>query len=130
MNTPVTSINWNALAASAVGVAAAGLLAAYGLGLKLPVITSDRAAFFAAASLGFLMCLLGMGQIATGLGWTHPLTIAGSAIGGLIILLVVAELAGWRRPFLATDRSALMAVVLLGLAKWGLGVFGHLVLKV
>ena len=107
-----------------------GLLAAYFLGLKLPVITSDRAAFLAAAGLGFLMCMLGMGKVVTGLGWTHPISIVGSAIGALILVLVLIVLAGWRLPFLAGDRAGLIAVVALGLVKWGLGAFSHLVLKI
>ncbi|MBL8055221.1 MAG: hypothetical protein JNK29_00920 [Anaerolineales bacterium] len=130
MNANFTSLNWNALAAGAVGLVTTSLLAAYLLGIKLPVITSDRAAFLAVAGLGFLMCMLGMGKVVTGLGWTHPLSILGSVVGALILGLVLVVLAGWRLPFLADDRAALIAVVVLGLVKWGLGVFSHVVLKV
>jgi hypothetical protein len=130
MNMNLTSLNWTALAASAVGIMTTALAATYLWGLKMPLITSDRAAFLMVAGLGFGMCLLGMGKVATGLGWTHPISIAGSVVGVLILLIVVAVLAGWRIPPLATDRAALLAVIALGLVKWGLGVFSHLFLKV
>jgi hypothetical protein len=130
MNVTATTLNWNALAASAVGLVTTAGVAAYLLGAKLPVITTDRAALLAVAGLGFGMCMLGMGKIATGLGWTHPITLAGSVVGALILLLAAAVLAGWRLPFLPDDRAALLAVLALGLLKWGLGVFSHLVLKV
>ncbi len=130
MKTTRTSLNWNALTASALGLTTTALLAVYLGGWKLPLIANDRAALFAVAGLGFGMCMLGMGKITTGLGWTHPLTIAGSVIGALILIIVAAELAGGRLPPLTTDRAALVAVAALGLVKWGLGVVSHIFLKV
>lgn len=130
MNANLTSPNWNALSASALGLVTVVLVSAYLAGWKLPWISTDRAAVFMAAALGFAMCMLGMGTIATGLGWTHPITIVGALVGALIIFIVIAVMAGWRLPLLADDRTALVAVVALGLVKWGLGIFSHIVLRV
>lgn len=125
MNANLTSPNWNAILSSVMGVAAVVVLAAYLLGWKVPLIGSDRTALLILAGVGFGMCMLAMDRTVTGLGWTHPITLIGSGLGVLLILLVIAMLAGWRLPFIPNDRAALLAVAFLGLVKWGLGIFSH-----
>ena len=99
-------------------------------GRKVPLISGDRAAFIALAVIGFGMCSIGMGKIATGLGWTHPITIVGIVLGTLIILFVIAMLAGWQVPFIADYRAAFITVAVIGLVKWALAWASRLLLKV
>lgn len=113
-------LNWNALLSSALGIVAVLFIAAVLMGWKVPMISDDRAAFIALAVIGFVMCSIGMGKIATGLGWTHPITLVGVVLGALVILLVVAMLAGWQVPFIADYRAAFIAVAGIGLVKWAL----------
>jgi hypothetical protein len=129
MNINLVSLNWNALLSSAVGVLTTGVVAAYFLGWKLPVLSSDRAALLMVAALGFVMCMLGMGKIAAGLGWPHPISVVGVLAGLLIILIVVAAVAGWRIPPITSDRAALLAIVALGALKWAVGLYSHIFLK-
>ena len=130
MNRKAMSLNWNSLLSGTLGIAAALFAVAYLGGMKLPWIVSDRAALYALPAAGFGMCMLSMGRTATGLGWTHPITIAGVILGALIITVVVAAAAGWRLPLITSDRAALLFVAAGGLLKWGLGIFSRVVLKV
>ncbi len=130
MKTNVALPNWNALLSSALGIVAALLVLAVLTGRKVPMISGDRAAFIALAVLGFAMCSIGMGKIATGLGWTHPVTIVGVALGALLMLLVIAMLAGWQVPLIADYRAAFVAVAVVGLVKWALAWAGRLFVKV
>jgi hypothetical protein len=120
MKTNIALSNWNALVSGALGIVAVLFVAAVLTGVKVPLILDDRAAFIALAALGFAMCSVGMGKIATGLGWTHPVTIIGIVLGALLILLVIAMLAGWQVPFIADYRAAFITVAVIGLVKWAL----------
>ena len=122
MNAQITSPNWNAIFSGALGIVAVLFVSTYLLGWKAALITTDRVAFFTLAALGFGMCILGMGQFVTRLGWAHPVTLAGTVLGVLILLLAVAVWAGWRVPLIPNDRAALIAVAVMGLVKWGLAI--------
>lgn len=98
--------------------------------MRVPLVSTDQAAFVALAATGFAMCTPSLGRTTTGLGWTHPITLIGTVLGVLIGLLVVAVVVGWRVPFIATDRAAFIVVAVLGLVKWGLGLFARMYLKV
>jgi hypothetical protein len=130
MSTNLTSVNWSTVLSGALGVVATFFGVGYLLGMRVPLVSTDRAALFALAATGFGMCILSMGRTTTTLGWTHPITLAGLVLGALIVLVVVAVAAGWRLPLISSDRAAFVAVALLGLAKWGLGLFSRLYLKV
>jgi hypothetical protein len=130
VNSQNISLNWTILLSGALGVAAALAVGAQLAGVKVPLLATDRSTFYALAVLGFGMCTLSMGQTTTHLGWTHPITIAGVILGALIGLLVVAMLAGWRPPILASDRAALLILAAAVLVKWGLGIFSRVALKV
>jgi hypothetical protein len=130
MNRYGSSTQWNSVLSATLGVVAVFFATAYLLGMGVPLAVSDRAAFYALAATGFGMCMLSMGRTATGLGWTHPVTIAGIVLGALIVLLVVAVAAGWPVPFIPTDRAAFIVVAVLGLAKWALGLYSRAYLKV
>ena len=120
MKTNIATFNWSALGSSLLGIVALFLVFSYMTGRKFPLVVDDRSAFIALAVIGFGMCSVGMGRIANGLGWTHPITIVGAVLGTLLILLVVATLAGWRVPFIVNYRMAFIAVGVIGLAKWAL----------
>jgi hypothetical protein len=130
MHRNVPSTQWNSLLSATLGVVAVFFVTAYLLGMGVPLAVSDRAAFYALAATGFGMCVLSLGRTTTGLGWTHPFTIAGTVLGVLILLLVVAVAAGWPVPFITTDRAAFVTVAVLGLAKWALGLYSRAYLKV
>ena len=130
MQTNLTTIPWATWLSGALGVAATFFALAYLVGMQVPLVSTDRAAFLALAATGFAMCTLSMGRTTTRLGWTHPLTLVGTTLGVFILLLVVAVLAGWRLPLVPTDRAAFVLIAVLGLAKWGLGLFVRLYLKV
>jgi hypothetical protein len=123
-------LNWNALLSSALGIVAVLFVLAVLSGRKVPLISGDRAAFIALAVIGFAMCSIGMGKIATGLGWTQPITIIGIVRGALLVLLVIAVLAGWRVPFITDYRAAFTTVAVIGLVKWALAWTSRLFLKV
>jgi hypothetical protein len=130
MSSNVMSINWTTVLSGALGIAATLFVVAYLAGWRAPFIVTDRAAFYALAAVGFSMCTLSMGRTTTGLGWTHPIPIAGVILGVLILLLVVTVMAGWHPPFIPSDRAAFLAVAAAGLVKWGLAIFSRVVLKV
>jgi hypothetical protein len=130
MHTNIASPNLNALLSNALGIVAIVFVAIYLIGWKVPLVTSDRAAFLWLTAIGFGMCMLGMGRTAVGLGWTHPITLLGIVLGSVLVLLVIAVLAGWRLPLIAGDRAAFLAVAVLGLVKWGLGIFSRAFLNV
>jgi hypothetical protein len=92
------------------------------------MISDDRSAFVALAILGFLMCALGMGTIATGLGWTHPITVFGLLLGLVVSLVIIAMLVGWQLPFITNYRAAFIAVAWIGLVKWVFGWVARLLL--
>jgi len=129
MKSNTTTLKWNSTLSNVLGVAAALFAVVYLAGVKLPLITTDRAAFYSLAVIGFGMCTLTMGRTATGLGWSHPITLAGIVLGVLIMFLVLDVAAGWSLPFIADERAAFLAVAVAGLAKWGLGLFSRLELK-
>ena len=129
MKTNISSLNWSALGSSALGMVALLLVFAFLAGRKVPLIVNDRSAFIALAVIGFVMCATGMGRIGNGLGWTHPITVAGMVLGTLLILLVIAMLSDWRVPFIADYRTAFIAVAIIGPVKWVLAWVSYLLMK-
>jgi len=69
---------------------------------------SDRAAFIILLVAGITMCTTGM-EIQR-YGWKNPYNLLGSAIGVVILLLVVAVLIGLPLPGLNSDREAFIAL--------------------
>src|SRR6266542_4471030 len=100
---------------------------------SLPLIGSDRGAFLVLVVVGMTMCALGgIGVAPTRLGWSHPVTIVGIALGTLIGLIVVLALIG-QGAFLvplatalpgasavatSPERAALLLVTALIVLKW------------
>ncbi len=110
----------NNLTIAALGLVAAVLVIAAVSGRKLPLLSSDRAIFAALTVVGLGMCTLGM-QLGT-YGWKHPVNIAGSVLGALLLVFAGLVLAGVRLPFISSDRVAILVLAGLGLLKVALAV--------
>ena len=108
-----------------------------------PLIGShDRAALWAVFGLGVTMCAIaGISQTSTSLGWLHPITLIGIALGVLAVVPLLLVLFGWTAPLtsaghlfsggfatLSVERIAIVALGLLILVKWVLG-FSHYVIR-
>jgi hypothetical protein len=100
-----------------LGVVAAVLVMATLTGRSLPLVSGERAAFFALVIIGLVMCTLGMGRSIANYGWTSPINLIGVLLGVGILLLALAELVGWKVPLVPTEREALIAVALIGVVK-------------
>ncbi|MBL8165974.1 MAG: hypothetical protein JNJ61_28580 [Anaerolineae bacterium] len=97
-----------------IAVAALLLLASLAR-LPLPIIDTERAAFFALFIIGFVLC--------SGYGMqfnTHPINLIGMALGVFIVLLGIALLFNITLPFLPDGRAALLALAALMAVKIGL----------
>jgi hypothetical protein len=87
-------------------------------GLKLPLITDDRLAVLALVIVGFAMCMAGGSARAIGgYGMTHPVTILGSLIGVLALLIGASVLFSFRLPLIADNRTALFVLAGIILLK-------------
>jgi len=59
----------------------------------------------------------GIGRVAATGEWTHPLSIIGYILGGLILLITLAVFVGWKLPYIANDQQALLAIAVLASLK-------------
>ena len=81
---------------------------------------SDRLAFFALVMLGMGMCAMGrLGQGAI-YGWANPLHISGYGFGILNLMITAAVLFKIPLPWIADERSAIVALGVLMLVKLGI----------
>lgn len=103
---------------------------------SVPIVGSARGALLAIAVVGMASCAIaGIGQAPT-IGWTHPITIIGTA-GGIIALVVVgAGLFGWDAVLspiegivpigtnvaVTTERLAIGLLAALIAVKWVVGI--------
>jgi hypothetical protein len=130
-------------AATAIGVAIAILVWAAASNSVFPVIGShDRAALWVVFGLGVTVCAVaGISQTSTSLGWLHPITLVGIALGALAIVPLLLVLFGWTAPLtsagqhfgggfatLSVERIAIAGLGLLILVKWVMG-FSHYVIR-
>lgn len=87
-------------------------------GAQVPWLSSVRVDIVLLVGLGMAICALGgIGRISAARAWSHPLSIVGYLLGCLILLITLAVFAGWRLPFLETDRQALIAIAILAALK-------------
>ena len=64
--------------------------------------------------IGMAICQQGgIGRVAATGQWTHPLSIIGYLLGGLIPLITLAVFVGWKLPYIQNDQQALMAIAIL-----------------
>ena len=83
-------------------------------GKKVPLLSNVRLDILLLVILGMAICTQGgIGRIAATGEWSHPLSIVGYILGGLILLITVAVFAGWKLPYIQTDQRALVAIAIL-----------------
>lgn len=87
-------------------------------GRRVPLLSSARVDIILLVIIGMAMCAQGgIGRIAATGQWTHPLSIVGYILGGLILSIPLAVFAGWKLPFIANDGQALLAIAVLASFK-------------
>lgn len=86
-------------------------------GKRVPLLSSVRLDILLLVIIGMTMCTQGgIGRVAATGQWSHPLSIIGYILGGLILLITLAVFVGWKLPYIHTDQQALIAIaVLIGL---------------
>jgi hypothetical protein len=129
--------------ATVIGVGIALLVWAALTNRPFPIIGShDRAALWAVFGLGVTMCAIaGITPTQSSLGWRHPITLIGIALGVLAVVPVLLVLFGWTAPLtsagqlfgggfptLSAERIAIVGLGLLILVKWLLG-FNHYLIR-
>lgn len=83
-------------------------------GRKVPLLSNPRADIILLVIIGMTMCTQGgIGRVAAAGQWTHPLSILGYLLGGLILLITLFVFVGWKLPFIANDGQALLAIAIL-----------------
>ncbi len=118
------------LIANALGVVAALVLLAALTNLNLLVVAGDAPVFYALVFVGMGMCVLGgISRAPSTLGWTHPVTLSGAALGIAILVLMTAFTFGWISALqpvasavgITVERGAVLLLALLMAAKWAIG---------
>lgn len=94
-------------------------------GKSLPLINSPKAALIALLVVGMAMCTGGIGQVGASGKWTSPLAIIGILLGILILVIIIAGLAGWKLPLITGQVQAVVAVGLLIVVKFLIGTTGY-----
>jgi hypothetical protein len=86
-------------------------------GKRVPLLSNIRVDIVLLVIIGMTMCTQGgIGRVAATGQWSHPLSIIGYILGGLILLITLAVFIGWKLPYIQTDGQALIAIsVLIGL---------------
>jgi len=83
-------------------------------GKKVPLLSNIRTDIILLVIIGMAMCTQGgIGRVAATGAWTHPLSIIGYILGGLILLITLAVFVGWKLPFIANDQQALLIIAIL-----------------
>jgi hypothetical protein len=87
-------------------------------GKKIPLLSNVRLDIILLVIIGMTICTQGgIGRVAATGQWTHPLSILGYLLGGLILLVTLAVFVGWKLPFIANDGQALLAIAILASLK-------------
>jgi len=87
-------------------------------GKKVPMLSSIRVDIILLVVIGMTICSQGgIGHVAATGEWTHPLSIVGYLLGGLILLITLAVFVGWKLPYIQNDQQALLAIAVLACIK-------------
>ena len=87
-------------------------------GKKVPLLSDIRVDIILLVIIGMTICTQGgIGRVAATGQWTHPLSIIGYILGGLILLLTLAVFVGWKIPFIANDQQVLLTIAMLASLK-------------
>jgi len=108
-----------------LGIVVAGIVFASQAGRALPLISTPRASLIALLVVGMAMCAGGIGQVGASGRWTSPLAILGYLLGAVILIIIIAALAGWKLPLIADQRQAAAAVGILIAVKFVIGTAGY-----
>jgi hypothetical protein len=101
------------------GILVLGLLAAVVVivgvtGKQVPILSNQRVDIVLLVVMGMAMCAQGgIGRVAATGQWWHALSIVGYVLGGLILLVAVAALAGVQLSLFQGERQALIAIAVL-----------------
>jgi hypothetical protein len=83
-------------------------------GKKVPILSNLRVDIILVVLLGMSICTqTGIGRIAATGEWSHPLSIVGYILGGMILLVTASVFVGWKLPFIQNDQQALVAIAIL-----------------
>ena len=83
-------------------------------GKKIPLLSNIRVDIILLVIIGMAICTQGgIGRVAATGQWSHPLSIIGYILGGLILLITLAVFAGWKLPYIQNDQQALLAIAIL-----------------
>ena len=87
-------------------------------GRKVHLLSNIRVDIILLVIIGMTICSQGgIGRVAATGEWTHPLSIVGYLLGGLILIVTLAVFVGWKLPFIANDQQALLAIAILASLK-------------
>lgn len=87
-------------------------------GKRAPLLSNIRVDIVLLVIIGMTMCTQGgIGRVAATGHWSHPLSIIGYILGGLILLITLAVVVGWKLPYIQTDQQALIAIAILASLK-------------
>jgi hypothetical protein len=87
-------------------------------GKKVPLLSNVRMDIVLLVVIGMIICSQGgIGRVAATGEWSHPLSIIGYILGGLILLITLAVFVGWKLPLIANDQQALLAIAILASLK-------------
>ncbi len=81
---------------------------------RVPLLSNIRVDIVLLVIIGMTMCTQGgIGRVAATGQWTHPFSILGYLLGGLILLITLAVFVGWKLPYIQNDQQALIAIAIL-----------------
>lgn len=87
-------------------------------GKKVPLLSNIRLDIILVVAIGMAICTQGgIGRVAASGQWSHPLSIIGYVLGGLILLVALSVFVGWDLPFIQSDQQALLAIAILASIK-------------
>ena len=97
---------------------------------RIPFLSNTRLDIIMLIVIGMAICSqCGIGRIAATKQWSHPLSIVGYILGGLILFITLAVFFGWELPFIQTGRQALIAITILVCLKMVNAVTHHLLMR-
>ena len=97
-----------------LAVLAAAVVFIGATGKRVPLLSNIRVDIVLLVIIGMAMCTQGgIGRVAATGQWTHPLSIIGYILGGLILLITLAVFIGWKLPYIQNDQQALIAIAIL-----------------
>jgi hypothetical protein len=99
-------------------------------GKRVPLLSNIRVDIILLVVIGMAICAQGgIGRVATLGAWTHPFSIIGYILGGLILFITLAVFAGWKLPYIQTDQQALLAIAILASLKVVISVTHYLLMR-